>query len=236
MDLKQTEHLLNALLRRPENSADLVEELNDYVSDLKNGELLDSDARYIEALAKRLGVTAGSGAAANHNVPEPVAPEPDAPDVDTLDPEVPDPVAPPIDVPEGSFLERARTMARDTMDKHRQGDETNPEAVRDRISDQFDGLAARLEEEVLNDARGDGVLLVPSGHLRMALMRDDETPALFMDGNEKELETTPGYITLAAKCDELALRLKFENGHEQGYAEPEEPPLYLVDVVISGWV
>ena len=37
MDLKHTENLLKALLRRPENSAETVEELNDYVSDLEEG-------------------------------------------------------------------------------------------------------------------------------------------------------------------------------------------------------
>ena len=45
-------------------------------------------------------------------------------------------------------------------------------------------------------------------------MRDNETPALFTNGNEKDLETTPGYIKLAATCDELLLRLKFETSHE----------------------
>lgn len=231
MDLKHTEALLTALLRRPENSEDTVEELNSYVTDLKTGELTDSDARYIQALAKRLRVAPRPGAVPDGAGSAPDDPEPDTPDTDTPDPEVPR-----VEVPEGSFLERARTLARATMDRHRQRDETDPETVRNRISDQLDGLAARLEEEILKDARGDGVLPVPTGQLRMALMRDGETPALFMDGGEKELETTPGYITLAAKCDDLALRLKFETAHEPGYGEAGEPALYLVDVVISGWV
>lgn len=236
MDRKHTEALLKALLRRPGNSPDTIEELNDYVNDLKNGELLESDARYIQALAKRLGVAVGSAAAPDHDVSEPEVPKPEVPDVDAPDSGVPDTDAPLIEVPEGSFLERARTTARATMQRHSRGDETDPATVRDHISEQLEGLAARLEEEILNDARGDGVLPIPTGHLRMALMRDGETPALFKDGNEKELGTTPGYMALSAKCDELALRLKLETGHEQGYAEPEEPPLYLVDVVISGWV
>ena len=57
MDLKHLETLLNALLRRRENSPELVEELNEYVSDLKDGTLTSSDAHYIEALAKRLSIS-----------------------------------------------------------------------------------------------------------------------------------------------------------------------------------
>ena len=251
MDVKHTENLLKALLRRRENSADTVEELNEYVSDLKNGELLESDARYIEALAKRLGVAAGSrpapeGAGSDQDTSrpdssgpdtsEPDAVEPDASDVYAPDPGVADAEVPLMDVPAGSFLERARTVARASMERHRQQDDTDPATVRDFISHQLEGLAERLEEEILNDARGVGILPVPTGHLRMALMRDNETPALFSNGSEKDLETTPGYIKLAAMCDELLLRLKFETGHEEGYAEPEDPPIYLVDVVVSGWV
>jgi len=224
MDLKQTEHLLNALLRRPENSEDLVEELNDYVSDLKNGELLDSDARYIEALAKRLGVAPGSSAA-----PDVAGSEPDAPELEVS----------PLEVAAGSFLERARTTARDTLEQHRPADETDRRTALDQVSAQLDELAAGLEEEVLKDARGDGVLPVPTGHLRMTLMRDSDTPALFMHGTEKELETTPGYLKLAAKCNELALRLKIETSHEEGYSEQgdaDAPALYPVEVTISGWV
>ena len=262
--IKHTENLLNALLRRRENSEDTVEELNDYVSDLKNGELLESDARYIQALAKRLGVVAGSGAApegagsepdtsgpdtsgpdtAEPDTAEPDTAGPDVPDVEALDPEFPDseapgPQVPRLEVVTGSFVERARTIARDTIDKHRPPDETDRQTVLDRVSEQLDGLAARLEEEVLKDARGDGVLSVPTGHLRMTLMRDPETPALFTHENERELETTPGYIKLAAACDELMLRLRFERGHEEGYQEQGDsgaPPLYPVDLVISGWV
>jgi hypothetical protein len=57
MDLKRIESLLNALLRRRETSPELVEELNEYVSDLKDGTLGSSDVRYIEALAKRLNIS-----------------------------------------------------------------------------------------------------------------------------------------------------------------------------------
>lgn len=57
MDLKRIEPILNALLRRRENSPELVEELNEYVSDLKDGILASSDVRYIEVLAKRLNIS-----------------------------------------------------------------------------------------------------------------------------------------------------------------------------------
>lgn len=239
MDFKHTEDLLNALLRRRENSEEMIEELNGYVGELKAGELLESDARYIEALAKRFGVAPRSGAApdhggADHDVPEPDVPEPKDPRLD-----VPGDGVSHQKVVPGSFLERARTMARETLDKHRPASEADQRTVMERISDQLDGLAARLEEEVLKDARGDGVLPVPTGQVRMVLMRDGDIPALFVDGNERELETTPGYIRLAARCDELALRLTFETGHEDAYQEqrdPGAPSLYPAHVVISGWV
>ena len=57
MDLKRIETFLNALLRRRENSPEFVKELNEYVSNLKNGTWAPSDANYIEALAKRLNIS-----------------------------------------------------------------------------------------------------------------------------------------------------------------------------------
>lgn len=221
MDVKYTRTLLNALLRRRENSEDTVEELNSYVTDLQNGDLSDADARYIQALAKRLGVVPRSGTTGDsaNNEPEALGLEGHE-----------------REVAKGSFLERARTLARATMEKYRPPGETDHQTVLDRLSDQLDALAARLEEDVLRDAKGEGALPVPTGRLRTTLMRDPQTPALFMDGNERELHTTPGFIRLAAMCDDLALRLKVETGHEEGYAEPKKPNLYHVDLVISGWV
>ena len=43
MDLKRIETRLNALLRRRENSPDFVEELNEYVSDLKDDKVVTGD-------------------------------------------------------------------------------------------------------------------------------------------------------------------------------------------------
>ena len=57
MDLVRIEALLKALLNHRENSPELVEELKEYTSDLKDGSLAPSDARYIEALAKRLNIS-----------------------------------------------------------------------------------------------------------------------------------------------------------------------------------
>ena len=56
MDRTYIESLLTALLRRPDNTAATVEELNSYLTDLKAGQLSELDAEYIQSLAVRLGV------------------------------------------------------------------------------------------------------------------------------------------------------------------------------------
>lgn len=213
MDRTYTEDLLNALLRRPENSDQLVEELNWYMSDLKSGELSESDADYIQALADRLGVVVRSA---------------DFSDTGSG---------------EGTFLERVRAIARATMDSRRPAESGDETERLEPLSARLDLLADRLEQEVLKDAHADGAFPLPVGHIAVTLMQGDDTPAIFMDGNEQAVKTTPGYARLEQKCNTLGLNLTLKKhcrhvDEGQPAMEPDAPApiLYHADVVISGWV
>ena len=205
--------LLKTLLRREDNSPELVEELNWYLKDLEAGTLSSSDESYVRALGARLGISA------------PV-----------LDASMDD------DPGDGSFLNVLKATTRATEHEWVKSLEAHDAERIARLSAQFELLAERLEEAALEDARGEGFFGYATGQVCATLENEDGRPALFMSGNEKELESTPGYIILSEKCNDLGLDLRFKNNFSEAAQHQSQkgfhslaPTLYHVDVVVSGW-
>lgn len=215
MPAHTVEPLVKALLKRKDNSPEFIEELNSYLEDIRKGELWDDDVKYIHALAKRLGVSTSESEAQE--------------DIDA----VPDDV---------SFLEHATATAQETHDRWQRENRVDDEDRRDWVSTQLAGIAADLESLVLADARGEGGLGVPTGEVRVTLKDDDGIAIVFRDGNEADLEATPGYQTLSGACERLELDLHLDPGtpdedDQEGEDEDEDPDTgpYAVEVVVSGW-
>lgn len=215
MDTQSVELLLSALIAREENSPEFVDELQSYRQNLQDGELTEADVAYLQAVARDLGVSVRSP---HSRVPE--------------DEEAND----------RQFVETARGIARDTYDRWQRDLEAEDEERMDRLVSQIRGFAGELKDKVVEDARGEGMLAIPTGEVRMTLENERGQPELFYGGNEKALEMTEGYRELAEKCKELGLKLELENNfhevwQEQESSKPHElaPTLYHVEVVVSGW-
>lgn len=65
MDANHTRRLIQKMLDKSDLMPETAEELQDYLSDLDKGDLDSNDARYIEGLAQRLGLSSGGPVPAN---------------------------------------------------------------------------------------------------------------------------------------------------------------------------
>ena len=86
--------------------------------------------------------------------PPPMAPVPSLNLSRPSQPDAPNRDVPPLEVGDGLVPECAQEPSRETIDKYRPPDATDRQTILDRVSEQLDGLAARLEEKIRKDARG----------------------------------------------------------------------------------
>lgn len=139
-----------------------------------------------------------------------------------------------------SFLDKMVRATKKTEAKREKEMRDEEKAQLEHWNVQMGAFADELENEIRQDAEGEGILDFPFGRVSLSLTNDSGEPDLFYRGNEARLKQLQGYQNLADKCERLSVELNFER---QNVGIPEElgeihslaPTLYHVDLVVSGW-